>query len=363
MVSENMNDIEIILHTALDFAPVSDDTKQRIRETYPLIKSELFAQCEKRKMLPFVAKLMIELEIDTNEWMDVLESYRIRNRKAKQELTDVFKALVEKGITNCYPIENFAVLLVSGEDIGLFSSGDIDVYAGQANHDTVHEVMSTLGYIRTVANEYQGYYYRKATSPVGINMMWMWQSRRNMPFRTALDTQKIGGGGGTNYSIPQLPVDELMYMCLLHASVHRYVCEPGIKLYFDIGLLARQNVNWHNILRMADNDRYSTRIRTAVRIAAEVVNATIPGWVIADNTKESKRRRNRIDRVLYNSKGKLKYRLNHAEILKIEALSDDVSVARKIMQMLCPDRLWIRQKYGKPILLGYFKHILKDLGG
>lgn len=360
-MSENLKDIEIVIHTALDFAPISDSTKHKIKEIYPLIKSELFFQCEKRKMLPFVAKLMIQLGIDTNGWRGVLESYRARNRKAKQELEDVFEALVENGITNCYPIENFAALLASEEDLGLFASGDIDVYAGQANHDTVHEVMSALGYTRTVANEYQGYYYSKATSPVDINMMWMWQSRRNMPFRTMLDTQNITGGG-TNSSIPQLPADELMYMCLLHASVHHYICEPGIKLYFDIGLLARKNVNWHNILRMADNDRYTTRIQTVARIAAEAVNAAIPDWVIADYRKEQKRR-NRIDHILHGPNGKLKYRLNHAEILRIEALSDDVSVARKVMQMLCPDRLWIRQKYGKPILLGYFKHILKDLGG
>ena len=194
-MSENLKDIEIVIHTALDFAPISDSTKHKIKEIYPLIKSELFFQCEKRKMLPFVAKLMIQLGIDTNGWRGVLESYRARNRKAKQELEDVFEALVENGITNCYPIENFAALLASEEDLGLFASGDIDVYAGQANHDTVHEVMSALGYTRTVANEYQGYYYSKATSPVGINMMWMWQSRRNMPFRTMLDTQNITGGG------------------------------------------------------------------------------------------------------------------------------------------------------------------------
>ncbi len=153
-----------------------------------------------------------------------------------------------------------------------------------------------------------------------------------------------------------------MYMCLLHASVHRYVCEPGIKLYFDIGLLAKGNINWHHVLRMAEIDRYTIRVRTAARLAVEILHAPIPQWVIEDHGKDRKIDK-RIDRILHQQSGELKQRLHHVELLRIEALSDGISVAAMLMRMLCPDRLWIQQKYGRPVLLGYFKHILKDLGG
>lgn len=192
---QNVKDIEMVVHAAFDFAPVSDGIRHRIMGTYPRIKDELIEYCKQKKLLPFVAKFMVAQGVDVELWESILETYRIRNSHARRELEKVFHALRERGAADCYPIENFAALLASGEDIGLFASGDIDVYAGQADHGTVHEVMSELGYTRYVANEYQGYYYNKDTSPIGINMMWMWQSRRNMPFRTTLDTQKIVGGG------------------------------------------------------------------------------------------------------------------------------------------------------------------------
>lgn len=153
-----------------------------------------------------------------------------------------------------------------------------------------------------------------------------------------------------------------MYMCLLHASVHRFVCEPGIKLYFDIGLLAQGNINWHSVLYMAEADQYVIRVKTAARLAVETLHAPIPEWVIEDHGKDSKIRK-RIDRILHKQSGELKQHLHHMELLQIEALSDGISTAAMLMHMLCPDHLWIQQKYGRPVLLGYFKHILKDLGG
>lgn len=193
MVPENVRDIEMVVHAALDFAPISENVRCTIIDVYPKIKDELIDHCRKKKLLPFVARLMITLNLDVDMWTGILESYRIRNSNAKRELEKIFHTLREHGAADCYPIENFAALLASGEDIGMFASGDIDVYAGQADHETVHSVMTELGYTRTVANEYQGYYYTKDDIPVGINMMWTWQSRRNIPFRTVFDTQKIGG--------------------------------------------------------------------------------------------------------------------------------------------------------------------------
>lgn len=226
MVPKVVRDIDMVVHAALDFAPVSEEIRHRVVEAYPQIKDELIDYCKKKKLLPFVAKLMITLSVDVDAWENLLKTYRIRNSKTKLELEKLFCAIQGRGIANCYPIENFAALLASEEDIGLFASGDIDVYAGQANHKTVHEVMPELGYTRYVANEYQCYCYRKDSSPIGINMMWMWQSRRNMPFQTNLDIPNIGTGG--HAELQQLPVDELMYMCLLHASVHHYVCELAL---------------------------------------------------------------------------------------------------------------------------------------
>lgn len=200
MVPEVVREIDMVVHAALDFSPVREDIRCRIIDAYPRIKDELIDYCRRKKLLPFVARFMLALGLDIDMWKDILESYRNRNSNAKQELERVFHALRAHGAADCYPIENFAALLASGEDIGLFASGDIDVYAGQADHDTVHAVMTELGYTCNSANSYQGNYYRKDSSPVGINMMWMWQSRRNIPFRTVLDAQKIGGGALSTFA-------------------------------------------------------------------------------------------------------------------------------------------------------------------
>ncbi len=200
MGTEMIKEIDMVVHAALDFAPLDEDDRCRIISIYPQIKDELINYCRQKKLLPFVARLMLALKLDVEMWGDVLESYRKRNSDAKRELESVFHALREHGVAECCPIENFAALLASGEDIGLFASGDIDVYAGQADHEMVHAVMTELGYTRNVANSYQGYYYSKDNSPVGINMMWMWQARRNMPFRTVLDYQNMEIGGGRFHS-------------------------------------------------------------------------------------------------------------------------------------------------------------------
>lgn len=354
------NIIEDIFYESLDFAPLDKDKILEIKANYSAVKQSLIESAKKRKMMPFVACLMVELNLDREYWESVLCEYRTRNSVAKEQLNDVFAALKVNGIEQCYPIENFAALLTSDTDIAMFASGDVDIYAGHADHDAIHRVMTGLGYDRTVFNEYQGYYYKKEDLPVGINMMWMWQSRKNMPFHTAFDQKNLRGGYKEN--IPLLPADELMYMCLLHASVHRYICSPGIKLYYDIGLLAETGVNWHSILRFAEEDGYLTRIKISALCASRFLHIPIPQWVFQASDYE-KERNQRILGKLQDKEGHFIKDVTALRLMQIEAFSDDVSLVHKGLQILFPEPEWIRKKYTVSLPLGYLRNILSGPGG
>lgn len=151
--------------------------------------------------------------------------------------------------------------------------------------------MQGLGYFAESRSEICGDFYRKPGVEIGFNMMWIWQARENCPMETKLEENNLGvnaeiadwvidgievglgimGGGGGG-----IGADELMYMCLVHSSVHYYAAKPGLRLYYDICLLGKQNINWNQVYRYAEADGYLNRVAASAYFACERVHAVVP---------------------------------------------------------------------------------------
>ena len=74
---------EEVIIASFTAGKVEDITKKRITEIYNSdFKNELFEIVKKRKLIPFVAKFLISLELDTMFWSKELDKFRVRNKNA-----------------------------------------------------------------------------------------------------------------------------------------------------------------------------------------------------------------------------------------------------------------------------------------
>ena len=162
-----------------------------IRERYVEIRNQLIDNAKKNKMMPFIAKMLLDAGIDSTYWNDVLKEYRLRNSNAKAELIAILECLGQNGIC-AYPIENFASLILTGADLAMFASGDIDIYVQSREYERVNIIMQGLGYFAESRSEICGDFYRKPGVEIGFNMMWIWQARENCPMETKLEENNLG---------------------------------------------------------------------------------------------------------------------------------------------------------------------------
>ena len=193
------NIIRDIFNASLSFGELCETQIHDFRLSYNDIKDELVYDATREKMLPFVAKLMLNLNIDVEFWDRTLNEYRIRNTAIKEKVEEICNALHQNGITRVWPIENFGALLCTGADSGLFASSDVDIYVGTDDKETVEHTMKTLGYKIQNADLCRSC-YTDGDDNFKCNIMWEWQARINFYMPTCFDSYNLGisGGGGNN---------------------------------------------------------------------------------------------------------------------------------------------------------------------
>ena len=330
-------------------------------------------------MMPFIAKMLLDAGIDSTYWNDVLKEYRLRNSNAKAELIAILECLGQNGIC-AYPIENFASLLLTGADLAMFASGDIDIYVQSREYERVNIIMQGLGYFAESRSEICGDFYRKPGVEIGFNMMWTWQARENCPMETKLEQNNLGVNAEiADWVIDGIEVglgimgdgewgigaDELMYMCLVHSSVHYYAAKPGLRLYYDICLLGKQNINWNQVYRYAEADGYLNRVAASAYFACERVHAVVPEEFYSSIIGTDRRAKRLVDFI--NKKWEANTLYADFTIIHkifIESFSNDECVVKTIYKMLFPNRLWINRKYhGDSYLKNWLKHVACLLRG
>ena len=367
-----------IMCQSLNQVQPEDGVVNEIRERYLEIRNQLIDNAKKNKMMPFIAKMLLDAGIDSTYWNDVLKEYRLRNSNAKAELIAILECLGQNGIC-AYPIENFASLILTGADLAMFASGDIDVYVQSREYERVNIIMQGLGYFAESRSEICGDFYRKPGVEIGFNMMWTWQARENCPMETKLEQNNLGVNAGIAYwGIDGIEVgfgfiggggyigaDELMYMCLVHSSVHYYAAKPGLRLYYDICLLGKQNINWNQVYRYAEADGYLNRVAASAYFACERVHAVVPEEFYSSIIGTDRRAKRLVDFINKMWEANTLYAdFTIIHKIFIESFSNDECVVKTIYKMLFPNRLWINRKYhGDSYLKNWLKHVACLLRG
>lgn len=321
----------------------------------------------KKKILPFAAKTFCNLDIDSDFWMPILEQYRDRNSKIISFLNTVYNTLSDFGVKKAFVTENFAALLTSGRDIALFASGDVDNCYDPEEKEKIYSALKSLGCT-----------YRERYSLKRLNgTAWFLPSEYGLPkeFHVGFQPTPLsrlylpnfvsmndfdGWKDLRNYKDTsiQLPnPDTLLYICMLHISLHSFSRAPDIRLYTDILNATQVEIDYKKIEDWAKKNNTRTRVSTAATLANYLMKTNIPDSII--NLTD---RKNKLLKLVYDSStNDLIYEPQGLRVLKIESLCDDKGVIHGLFVIAFPEKGWMRQTYGGCGLGSYLRHIVRIL--
>lgn len=229
---------------------------------------------------------MVENNSNTGFWLPIIKSYQIRNSLIKAALEALFEKTNSQGVKHLFVSENFAALLKSGNNIGLFASGDVDLVADTKEMTLIKGVLDDLGYEYTDISANGSLLITHCRNdrqlPFGfvLNINWTLFPRKYLPpiitTSQAVDYEKLECLGGS-IKIPDLT--SLLYVCLLHTSLHSFCRKPGIRLYVDIANLQRKCTEevWQEVLARASKDGVYRRVVTAISVSKRLGVDGIPG--------------------------------------------------------------------------------------
>ena len=353
-----------LYRAAFTHKPLSDERISKIKEIYEANgKEQIFEAAKKRKVLPGIANLMCKLELDREFWAEQLAFYTQRNSKVIACLDEMSRLLADNGVDKIAVVENFGALLASGKDISVFGSGDVDEYADPQQREKLYEVLQANGYkLREsrAGNILISTRIDKETFPEGFHFGINWDvtNRRNLPRYSAkgdfIDWDRAMYYKDTGVRLPS--PEGLMYVCLMHISVHGFCREPDIRLYYDIANAAQQPIDWQTIVRWAKRDNHCVKIATAAYLASKLVDVDIPDYVLEIGNPKQKKK---LLRGVYDEKeNKLNESPSPKQRILTEIRSHDKSGFRGLMAVSFPPYKWIKGKY-KMGIFGYLKHPFK----
>ena len=349
------------------FENTTEDERNKIEKIYRESGRDSFYQtAKKKKVLPFVAKALMQLDLDAEFWGDILEEYRNRNTNILSALDMAYDSIRKNGVKRAFVSENFGALLSAAGDIGLFASGDVDNYVDPSEKDKLYRAFEEIGYTRK--ERYSGkhqiaaeFFPPQETTglPEGfyISVDFFPLARLKLPCFVDAD-RFVDWSALTSYKDTAVllpPPTALMYICLLHISLHSFSRAPDIRLYIDLLNMSRLNVDYRQIERWCKEDHTCTRAATAADICNELLRTNFP-----ESLLELSPRRARVKKYVFDTEiCDLKYEPRGGAVLKIEIACDDSSDLHGIRTILFPDKTWMWETYGGSGVLAHVKHILK----
>lgn len=349
------------------FENTTEDDREKIKKEYCESGRDSFYQAaKKKKVLPFVAKALVQLDLDAEFWNSILGEYRKRNTNILGALDMAYNSMRRYGVKKAFVSENFGALLSSSGDIGLFASGDVDNYVDPSEKDKLYRAFEEIGYTRRerysgnhqIAAEFfppqgtmglpEGFYISVDFYPLARLKLPCFVEADRFVDWSALTTYK-----DTVVLIP--PPTALMYICLLHISLHSFSRAPDIRLYIDLLNMSRMNIEYKQIERWCREDQTCTRVATAADICNKLLRSDFPRSLLDLST-----RRARVKKYVFDADTcDLKYEPHGLTVLKIEIACDDSSDLHGIRTILFPDKTWMRETYGGTGFMAHIKHILK----
>lgn len=325
----------------------------------------LYSMVKGKKILPFAARTFANYGFDMDFWIEIQEDYRKRNSNILNCLEKVYQALRQFGVIKMFVSENFGALLSADEDISLFASGDVDNYADPAEKEKIYMAFDSIGFARQerfsgqhlIAAEFfppentdlpEGFYVSVDFYPL---------ARLKLPcFIEAdkfVDWDNLIKYKDTNVVLP--PHEALMYICLLHISLHSFSRAPDIRLYIDLLNMNKTNMNYEVIRQWCIRDKTCTRAAAAASLSNMLVKTKIPDLI----TGLSKRK-TYIEKIVYNRKhNDLIYEPKGLKVLRLETLCNDSGSLRGLKEILFPNRDWMKQVYGSSGLSAQLRHFIK----
>lgn len=347
-------------------------TPEQIAEIVkPLYDSEgfekVYAATKKKKMLPYVAVMLVRAGIDEEKWTPVAKFYKERNEAVIKELDNVYRAMQAAGVRKMFVSENFGALLNSGRDTTLFASGDLDNCADLTEKAKIDAVFEGLGYTHEdryskkmlVTSSY--YSPERLPSDFYFGLCWEPLSRLKLPCFINQDDFVDWGHlrcyKDTSIKLP--PVEALLYICLMHITLHSFHRAPAIRLYADIlNSCYNDDADWNTVYDWAKRDHTVTRMMVSANLASMLADVKIPESVAGfKNDKRVKRLLSYVydaeNECLNPEPGKL-------SVYRIEIACNDKSPLAGLGEMLFPSKAWLRARYGKGVIASAILH-LKNL--
>lgn len=332
-----------------------------------VVLRQIITKAEASKKMPFVAKYFQTRGIEINYWTKILNKYHSRNQHILEKTCEVFNQFHIDELKKVFLYENFGALLLSNSDLSQFSSSDIDIYVDPTEKGKLYYSLSKLGFhCNKEESKAVTSVFIKEDEIFKINVMWQPLSRDKLPF--LIDTVNLMQCDnlviykGTKIIIPNPTI--LMYLCLLHISVHCYVREPDLRLYKDIEFLSKMQIDWNRIYEFSRNDKKIIRVMTALYISKNYLNIDVP---INDEfcDRVSVKSQKKIIGLITDSKTKkLRFNLSKVDVLKIEIYSDCPSFFIGLINMFFPNIKWLKQTYSNKlnlIVISYAKYLMNLL--
>lgn len=346
---------------------IASEEKESIIDVYHSMGRDAFYEAaKKKKVLPFVACTMVRIDVDTTFWNGIAEEFRQRNLVILKVLDEAYGALQRNGVRKMFVSENFGALLSANQDIALFASGDVDNYADPCEKEKIYRAFEEIGYQRK--ERYSGKHQIAAEffppdniaglpEKFYISVDFYPLARLKLPCFIRAD-EFVAWDELTTYqdtSVVLPPPTALMYICLLHISLHSFSRAPDIRLYIDLLNMARLQVNYMEIEKWCRRDAVCTRAAVSADICNRMLKTSIPDSIVG----LSDRRYRVMKKVYLPEQNDLKYEPKRFQVLAIELACDDKSDLHGLLMILFPDSFWMAETYGSSGFLAHMKHFLK----
>ena len=340
-------------------------TANEVEEVIALYECEgyekVLAKAKKEKMLPFVASMMCRLKKDEQQWEEYYLYFKERNTKIISELDRVYKALDMAGVKKLFLSENLGALLSSERDIALFASGDADNCSDNSEKEKIYGVMSSLGYnhedCMTGKRVGMTIFCNDSAMPDGfhVNICWGALYREKQPDLLFIDD--IGGWDNvrkykeTAITLPS--EDTLLYICLLHISLHSYHRKPSLRLYEDIYNVTRSGLHsWQTVMTWAGVHNNISRVLTSTILSNRLLGVKVPDDIVE---KYNNKNINKLINMVYNNG--LRPDPNRFEVLNLELNSCDAGVLWGGVKLLFPNKKWLCATYGSSLIRAYLSYL------
>ncbi len=357
----------VLFRAAFQSGHIRDEDRLVIQALYRDEGAEVIERrIRKRKFVPFTANLLDQLGFQDANWGALRDSYAVRNQTVIDGLQVLFESFDQFHVDRVVVVENFgAFLMADAEPLWRFGSGDVDLYGDIKQKDRIYAAAEAAGF------QYEERFFGRSLISTSFHneqllpesfyfdIGWFPTARLKIPFlnykEEAVDWEHTRFFRNTRIRLPDK--ESLLYICMLHISVHNFSRQPDIRLYIDIqNTISGGDVNWEKLMSWAKRDGYTNRVATVAYLTRQLLYCDIPEKVISLSNVT---RRDRLIRYVYDAqRNVLVAKPGALESLRIEMLANDKSDWKGLREIIFPSKAWLRQTFGDCLPLAYLRYLL-----